>query len=484
MQIPGDVLEFIVDATLYVLEQKTFDNSGLDKEKWVMLRPDLKNHVIDYIYKQSATGSPGNEPYPEKTLNIQEIERRTSAGVSPSVTAKPKYDSTLIIPVIFDDKTLGTISINKDHPDHKLLLEKKNILEGVLNQFFEFILQAKTPECQHDPPSQLYMMNIFREYNTIRELRILFDYIFFLITHILKIPKKGVFILNHPEKDFFELVVGYGFESSQYKEIYEQLVPKLRDNRIDTVRDITILNRKDFLQEDTFLEKEDYFILIPLVRKEKVLGMILIFESECPGLDETALLSIKPVCDIATTVIEKSISGRWLHDLTFTDSLTGTYNYGLWWRRLHEEIQRSKREKNSGISLIIFDIDHFNRFNRDHGYFLGDQLLRVIADKIKGCIRNIDIVGRIGGEEFGVILVGAPQENTLMVANRILESVFAIASEMKLDISTPVTMSAGCTIFPIDAEDPVTLVEKAKTALMSAKIMGGNRIVMYQSIED
>jgi len=55
---------------------------------------------------------------------------------------------------------------------------------------------------------------------------------------------------------------------------------------------------------------------------------------------------------------------------------------------------------------------------------------------------------------------------------------------MKLDISAPVTMSAGCTIFPNDAEEPVTLVEKAKTALMSAKIMGGNRIVMYQSIED
>jgi len=132
----------------------------------------------------------------------------------------------------------------------------------------------------------------------------------------------------------------------------------------------------------------------------------------------------------------------------------------------------------------MIDIDKFDRFNLAHGYFAGDQLLRIIADRIKRCIRPADIVGRIGGEEFGIALVNTEKKRSLSVINRIVDAVSEIPTEIRIKLSYPITLSCGISEYPKDAKDSGELVEKAKTALVSAKIMGGNRIRFFEALEE
>jgi len=134
--------------------------------------------------------------------------------------------------------------------------------------------------------------------------------------------------------------------------------------------------------------------------------------------------------------------------------------------------------------LLLVDVDQFNQVNLAHGYYAGDQILRFIADKILGCVRTNDIVGRIGGEEFGVILLKSSKESAQMIANRILASVEHLSDEMHLNLKSPITLSGGIAGFPMDADTPESLVQKAQTAIISAKIMGetpSNFLITWRS---
>jgi diguanylate cyclase (GGDEF)-like protein len=132
----------------------------------------------------------------------------------------------------------------------------------------------------------------------------------------------------------------------------------------------------------------------------------------------------------------------------------------------------------------MLNIDKFNRFNLAHGYFVGDQLLRIIADRIKNSVRPTDIVGRIGGEEFGIVLFGTEKQLALNVTTRIADAVSGIPTETRIKLAYPITLSCGIAEFPEDAFTPGGLVEKAKTALVSAKIMGGNRTKLFEQVEE
>ena len=132
----------------------------------------------------------------------------------------------------------------------------------------------------------------------------------------------------------------------------------------------------------------------------------------------------------------------------------------------------------------MLDIDKFNRLNLAHGYFVGDQLLRIVADCIKSCIRPTDIVGRVGGEEFGIVLLSTEKKLSLNVINRIVDAVSGIPTEIRIKLSYPITLSCGIAEYPKDAKNSGELVERAKTALVSAKIMGGNRIKFFENLEE
>jgi two-component system, cell cycle response regulator len=165
-----------------------------------------------------------------------------------------------------------------------------------------------------------------------------------------------------------------------------------------------------------------------------------------------------------------------LERLSRTDLLTGLYNR----RHLEDQLgraHRTARRAHRGLGLVLLDIDHFKRVNDTYGHAAGDRVLCEFAERMTSQLRDGDIAGRWGGEEFLVILPDTDPGGALQVANRIRASV----AETPFDTSAVdgqairVTVSGGCVVGPVATSDD--LVSAADGGLYAAKDSGRNRIV-------
>jgi len=157
-----------------------------------------------------------------------------------------------------------------------------------------------------------------------------------------------------------------------------------------------------------------------------------------------------------------------LREAAVTDSLTGLANHRQFFRRLEEEIRRAARI-GYPVSLLLLDLDHFKRFNDEHGHPAGDQVLRQVSEVLMTQRRATDTCARYGGEEFAMIFPGTPAADVDAIAQNLAH---------RLRLGTGLTFSAGIASFPAHATSPADLVEAADAALYRAKEEGRNRILL------
>ena len=159
-----------------------------------------------------------------------------------------------------------------------------------------------------------------------------------------------------------------------------------------------------------------------------------------------------------------------LERLSITDGLTGLRNRRYFDQKLNDEFALAQRYDRP-LAVLLFDVDHFKRFNDTYGHDQGDRVLQAIAGVMKS-LRTIDISCRYGGEEFAVILPNTPVDNAHFAAERLRVAV----AEMVVDGLT-VTISIGVAALPgLPAERPDDLVKAADTALYTSKQGGRNRV--------
>ncbi len=191
-----------------------------------------------------------------------------------------------------------------------------------------------------------------------------------------------------------------------------------------------------------------------------------------------SLLRIKKLnLALEQKIIELEKAQEKLTQLAITDGLTGVYNHRYFRQQLRLEISRSKRF-DLPFSLIIFDIDHFKRYNDQFGHLNGDKVLNRFARLLHCNIREVDCLARYGGEEFALILPGTTKKAALMVAEKlrlvIAHSTFPYARKLA---EGRITASAGVASFPEDAGNDEELIQKTDTALYHAKNSGRNKSV-------
>lgn len=177
---------------------------------------------------------------------------------------------------------------------------------------------------------------------------------------------------------------------------------------------------------------------------------------------------------VAHDITERKQMEEQLKFLASHDSLTQLPNRLLLEERLKQSMSLAKRSK-SNICLYFIDVDGFKQINDIHGHFVGDEVLKTLAQRLKLSVRESDSVGRMSGDEFLIILDNvALKEDVLSLAEKMLGD---IEKPMVIDkLTLHLTISIGIAFYPDDADNEEQLIQMADQAMYKAKRAGGNQI--------
>jgi two-component system cell cycle response regulator len=223
--------------------------------------------------------------------------------------------------------------------------------------------------------------------------------------------------------------------------------------------------------------------ILPLIRRNSLIGWLSLGSLDAqrftPSMGSDILqhrASIVAIC------IENVINNERLQHIGLTDPLTGVNNRRYVERRLLEEVGRTRRH-GYALSAMYIDLDHFKKVNDTYGHQGGDEVLCEVAARIKAELRLSDALGRFGGEEFVVLLIDAPHDAAIAVAERIRTSVGNMPLILSAGEELQATVSIGVsTLEQLDRKDDVAtvaqqLLARADEALYRAKKDGRNRVV-------
>lgn len=210
------------------------------------------------------------------------------------------------------------------------------------------------------------------------------------------------------------------------------------------------------------------------------------------GETDSLLIIKKPFDNMEVLQLAHALTRKWelarevkgrLHQLAFYDSLTGLPNRALLSDRLAQALENAKR-KQCQTALLFIDLDNFKRINDSLGHTLGDELLKIVSERIVACLRASDTVGlwiaaRLGGDEFIVVLPELESERgAALVAQRIADKV---GQPLTLDQHQfLITLSIGIAIYPEDGESDEDLLKNADLAMYFAKRNDHNSFAFYQ----
>ena len=173
-----------------------------------------------------------------------------------------------------------------------------------------------------------------------------------------------------------------------------------------------------------------------------------------------------------------NIAHHELVNIASTDALTATLNRRAFTAMVEAWLDRvAKQNAGARGGFLIIDVDHFKQVNDTYGHERGDQALKLIAASIRGAIRETDLVGRMGGEEFGVFLPGLTPEHALGVAERIREAVHEVEFYPTAE-RHHLSVSIGGAVFDCDASF-LDLYKQADKHLYTAKREGRDRVEMH-----
>ncbi len=193
-------------------------------------------------------------------------------------------------------------------------------------------------------------------------------------------------------------------------------------------------------------------------------------------------VSGNPVCrSLFLDVTEQKRNEKRIAYLAEHDALTGLFNRSRFQEELERALDHVERFDQQG-ALMFIDLDQFKYINDTMGHLAGDEYLCIIAKRLSDSLRKVDVLGRLGGDEFGVLLPNTGREQAEQAAGYLLQRLFD-SQEGFPDMVTPVSASIGIVIFPSHGTEPSGLLAMADAAMYSAKDEGRNTYHVYSETD-
>jgi len=220
-------------------------------------------------------------------------------------------------------------------------------------------------------------------------------------------------------------------------------------------------------------KENESLLAVPLKAKNRIIGAINLTSSENIG-NKIDFVSI--IADQTALAITNAMQYEEIKELAITDKLTNVFNRRELMNRIDAEMQRAKMMLYP-ISLLMLDLDEFSDYNNTYGHPEGDVLLSAVAAVMKNSVREIDTVGRYGGEEFTIILPRTSPDDAAAIAEKIRAGVEAIRAKRKVTVSIGI---ANCLDPGVEKNE---LIKVADDALYEAKKTGKNKVVLKKIVK-
>lgn len=221
-------------------------------------------------------------------------------------------------------------------------------------------------------------------------------------------------------------------------------------------------------------------ISAPLVAKRSMFGLLLAIHRDDGTIYTTEDINLITIlANHAAIAVENALLYQKLEKDAITDGLTSAYNYRYLISSLEAETRRARRFKQS-FSFVMLDVDNLKSYNDERGHISGSQALKEIAGLVKDACREIDLVCKYGGDEFGILLPQTDLEGASKVTRRVLRAV----ARHRFNKEKPglLTCSAGISTFPRDGHTVRDLISAADKALYQAKRSGKNMVLTTEDL--
>ena len=217
------------------------------------------------------------------------------------------------------------------------------------------------------------------------------------------------------------------------------------------------------------------YLAVPLASAASNFRLLLVGR-KMPAIDRQSVDIAAAMAKQVSVSLDNAQLIHELENLATTDSLTRLHNRRYFLERAAAEFERSRRYQRP-LSIFLLDADYFKAINDNHGHETGDQVLRALASACHNNLRQLDIIGRYGGEEFVVLLPETSLQKAMEVAERLRAGVEALKVETAVG-ELDVTVSIGVALATSQTDSIAALINEADRALYKAKRAGRNKVVL------
>jgi diguanylate cyclase (GGDEF)-like protein len=398
---------------------------------------------------------------------------------APDVRKDPRYQmgivntrSELAVPLMVRDDFIGILDCHSDNVDH-FDRETIDLLTLFTTQASMALQNARLYSLERRRAMQLEAINaIAKQTTAVLDLNELLSKVCSLIQCAFSLGHVSVLL---KEEDEMVLRAHHG-----------SLTPRIPEGgRLPATSGLW---GRALLQGTTIIENDvrrapDYVgffaetasrMCIPLVSFGQTLGVLVLDSSELGAFKANDVQSLESVADICANAIQNTHYIERMKDLAYLDGLTAVFNRRYFELRIVEEIDRARRT-NTGMAVIMIDIDQFKRLNDEFGHLLGDEALRQVSSIFHQQLRKTDVVCRYGGEEFAILLSQTSPQHSFGVAEKLRRMV---EKWQFPGVARPVTISAGVATYPDHGTTRDELVKAADAGLYAAKLAGRNRVLL------